>query len=85
MFLLKGCPRCGEDLVTVLDESLACIQCGYETNDQSKQRLLEGRPLSMRAHQLIHATLPAQGLRQTSTAHVVLGTHADTVGAAKKR
>ena len=32
-FVLKGCPRCGGDLMPeryLLSESLTCIQCGYE-------------------------------------------------------
>ncbi len=29
MFRLKGCPHCGGDLSSGLDDEHTCIQCGY--------------------------------------------------------
>jgi hypothetical protein len=30
MFVLKGCPRCGGDLFSGIDDEFTCIQCGKD-------------------------------------------------------
>jgi len=41
MFILKGCPRCGGDLQTGIDDDLTCIQCGKDLSGEERTQLLQ--------------------------------------------
>jgi hypothetical protein len=49
MFLLKGCPRCGGDLASGLDDDVTCIQCGHELGGLGQEALSRARARAVTA------------------------------------
>jgi uncharacterized membrane protein YvbJ len=48
MFVLKGCPRCGGDLNTGLDDDVTCIQCGHELTRPAAEAVARVRTAATR-------------------------------------